>query len=468
MRPGHEAAALFDQVPDPVACCAREGTVLYLNPPMCRLLGRSRPEDLSGQTLWAVLPLSHEEAFSQAFRRVAKTGTAEHFEHAFAPGDRWHELHVYLAAEQVWVVGRDVTMQKKTLELEARAHARALAIGDALPALVSLIDSDLRYQFVNATYTAWFGREASEIVGRPVPEVLGAEAFRAVEGSMRRALAGETVSYETRLNYVSGPRDVQGTYTPYRVDGRIEGLVVLVVDVTERVRQSAELRAATEARDEFLTIASHELRTPLATLELQLEALKRPLEREAALRKLEVAASQTARLTTLVDELLSVSRAGADQFRLVPTDFELTELLHEVTALFEAAASSAQTRLFVTGLSPTTVRWDRDLFAQAVKNLLSNALKYGRGKPVELRLSLEGERVLVSVRDEGIGVSSEARARIFERFERAVSSSNYGGLGLGLYLARRIAVAHGGAIALESTPGRGATFTLDLPRTAPG
>jgi signal transduction histidine kinase len=103
---------------------------------------------------------------------------------------------------------------------------------------------------------------------------------------------------------------------------------------------------------------------------------------------------------------------------------------------------------------------------QILSNLLSNALKYGAGKPVEVGVDASGGQARLSVRDFGIGIAPEDAARIFQRFERAVSARHYGGLGLGLYIARQLAAAHGGAIAVESQPGAGALFTVTLPLRA--
>jgi signal transduction histidine kinase len=111
--------------------------------------------------------------------------------------------------------------------------------------------------------------------------------------------------------------------------------------------------------------------------------------------------------------------------------------------------------------------WDRSRVEQILNNILSNALKYGAGKPVTVEVAGDAERALVHVRDEGIGISPSDRARIFARFERAVPTAHYGGLGLGLYLANQMVSAHGGRLHVESSEGAGATFTVELPLSVP-
>jgi signal transduction histidine kinase len=111
--------------------------------------------------------------------------------------------------------------------------------------------------------------------------------------------------------------------------------------------------------------------------------------------------------------------------------------------------------------------WDRSRVDQIVTNLVANAIKFGPGKPIEIVLGEEAGTTRLSVKDHGIGVDPARQERIFDRFERAVSDRHYGGLGLGLYISRQIAQAHGGSIRVESAPGAGATFTVELPGAGP-
>jgi signal transduction histidine kinase len=223
----------------------------------------------------------------------------------------------------------------------------------------------------------------------------------------------------------------------------------------------ASLTEAVRARDDFLSVASHELRTPLTSLQLQIQLVRRG-KRDAA-GALEVANRQTQRLAKLIEKLLDVSRVRGGALSLDPEPIDAAALARDVAAREEADAHRAGTALLVDAPEPLVGRWDRAALDQVLSNLLQNAIKYGAGKPVSVRAQREGASAVLVVQDHGIGIAPEDHQRIFERFERAASSRNYSGLGLGLWIAREIVSAHGGRLSVVSSPGSGATFRVELP-----
>jgi signal transduction histidine kinase len=237
--------------------------------------------------------------------------------------------------------------------------------------------------------------------------------------------------------------------------------------------RSAErkLERAVQTRDEFLSVASHELNTPLTSLKLQVQSLTRTLARGdgAALTREKVAGivertdRQLRRLSRLVSDLLDVSRIHARKMTLELEQMELRELVDDVVDRISGEFTQMGMRLDVAPGPQVMGYWDRSRLEQVFLNLLTNALKYGAGKPVRVEVAADGARVYLSVKDQGVGLREEDRARIFERFERAISASEASGLGLGLYIAREIVQAHGGDISVESQPGAGSTFTVSLP-----
>jgi signal transduction histidine kinase len=234
-----------------------------------------------------------------------------------------------------------------------------------------------------------------------------------------------------------------------------------------------QAQSAIRARDEFLSIASHELRTPLTPLKIQTQGLMRALragngaevDPQKVTRMLEISDRQIGRLSRLIDDLLDISRISIGRLTLNVEEFDVNELLTEIIERFRDQLAVAECRVDVHQSGPLMVRWDRLRIEQVIVNLLVNALKYGPGKPISIELNKTDDRALLSFRDHGIGIAKEDQSRIFGRFERAVSGSHFGGLGLGLYIVTQILSAHGGDIGVESEQGAGSRFTVSLPFT---
>lgn len=234
----------------------------------------------------------------------------------------------------------------------------------------------------------------------------------------------------------------------------------------DNARLFREAEDAVRVRDEFLSIAAHELNTPLTSLKLMVQALTRAHDApppEKVARGLKLADRQIVRLTRLVDDLLDVSQLQAGRLSLHLEEVDLTEVVRDVVEqLGEAIAASGST-LTIEAPRPVVGTWDRVRLEQVVANLLSNAVKFGGQKPIVVRVQQAGDHAVLVVTDAGIGIANDRVGHIFERFERAVSSHDYGGLGLGLYIAHVIVSAFGGTIAVESALGKGSTFVVDLP-----
>ena len=230
-----------------------------------------------------------------------------------------------------------------------------------------------------------------------------------------------------------------------------------------------ELQAAVRTRDDFLSVASHELKTPLTPLRLELDQLRRvladiPAFPSEALALVDSAKRQTVRLGGLVEALLDISRIAEGRLELHREELDLVEIAGEVIDRFRGQAAAAQSSIVLWAPARARGRWDRMRLDQVLSNLLSNAIKYGRGKPIAVEIAVESGRAIVAVRDRGIGIAVPDLDRIFGRFERAVPSRHYGGLGLGLYIANEIVRAHGGEILVESRRGEGSTFKVVLPQ----
>jgi signal transduction histidine kinase len=232
-----------------------------------------------------------------------------------------------------------------------------------------------------------------------------------------------------------------------------------------RLYRAAQLAA--QAREDFMHVASHELRGPVATFRLSIQLLQRELSRGdhgRVAERVSVLSRQVDRLGRLSGSLLDVTRITAGRLILLRQEIDLAELARDVVARHAEESEAAATRVEVQAGGPVPCQADPDRVEQVIANLLGNALKYGKGNPVAIRVHAESGYAVLAVADRGIGIPAEQQARIFGRFERAVPPRDQGGLGLGLWIARSLVEAHGGGIAVESTPGQGSTFTVRLPR----
>jgi signal transduction histidine kinase len=241
-------------------------------------------------------------------------------------------------------------------------------------------------------------------------------------------------------------------------------------EARELAQKEAEARRIAEeaiaVRDDFVSVAGHELRTPIGAVQLITETLRRETRRQAPPARseelIERLSASVDRLSRLATSVLDSSQISAGTLVLRRERFDLAEFAAETTQRLTEVARRAGCEIQLI-LSPVAGEWDRERIGQVITNLLVNATKFGAGRPVEIGVGPENRNARLWVRDHGIGVAPGDQVRIFERFERSDSTRQYSGLGLGLWICREIVRRHGGDIAVQSEPGRGATFTVTLP-----
>jgi signal transduction histidine kinase len=230
----------------------------------------------------------------------------------------------------------------------------------------------------------------------------------------------------------------------------------------DRGRLLVQLQEALELRDEFLVLASHELRTPLTALRFHLEsAVKQGGGQEPARGKLARADQQIDRLDRLIEDMVTVSKLRPPK-PLRPEGLDVCEMVRRVARSFSAVERMDSLILRVPD-EPVVARFDPEQIGDVLRRILENAVKYGLGLPIEVSCQRCGSEVRISVTDRGIGIAPDKHAAIFERFGRAGPAMNYGGLGLGLWIAQQIVEAHHGTLGVASGVGEGATFTVSLP-----
>jgi len=222
----------------------------------------------------------------------------------------------------------------------------------------------------------------------------------------------------------------------------------------------------------FVADASHELRTPLNTLFLQTQIRKMNLEKgnpaafstEQQRQGVERDQRQIQNMVKLIDDMLDVSRLRRGALAIWPKPTDLSLLVRRVMDGFADQAASAGCEIHLKAPPAISGVWDEFRIEQVVANLLTNATRYGAGKPVDVSVESVPGGARLSVRDRGRGIAPQDQERIFGQFERAVDKDQIPGLGLGLYITRQILAAHGGSISVSSVPGEGATFVVNLPQ----
>jgi hypothetical protein len=374
---------------------------------------------------------------------------------------------------------RGIEIEQLNVELAALYAKSREALAEAIPQLVWTTNPDGVADYFNRRFIDYGGDEFALRVDWMFlvhPDDLAHVTARWSE-SMG---SGETYEVESRLRRKDGEyRWFLTRALPLRDEkGRILKWFGTCTDIQDqkhaadvRERMLARTQEAVRSRDVFLAVAAHELKTPLTPLRFETERLvtavkERRAERltpERLEKRFAVLDRQVRQLEVLVSDLLDVSRLAGGKLELTLEDLDLGELAREVAARHKPEIERTGGKLELRIAPGVIGRWDRLRLDQILTNLITNAVRYGPGAPITVEVDSAGARARLRVSDEGIGIAREDQERIFERFERASSARHYGGLGLGLWIARQLVEALGGTIEVTSELGEGASFLVDLP-----
>jgi signal transduction histidine kinase len=324
---------------------------------------------------------------------------------------------------------------------------------------------------------------ALAILDVQMPEMNGFELAELMRGAERTrsipivfvTAAGHELNYAFR-GYESGAVDfLYKPLDPHAVRSKVNVFVDLFRQRQQLQLAREELERAVAVRDDFMSMIAHELRNPLNSVYLQAQLRRKMLsegrtpDAKAFLKMVERDERQIRSMVRLLDDMLDVSRVRTGRLTINPGPFDLAESVRAVVEAISDQASAGGVALELAAPETLPCVGDEFRIEQVVTNLLTNALRYGQGRPVAITVGTSGTEALVSVRDQGMGISPDDQERIFQQFERAQGDSQVPGLGLGLFIARQIAHAHRGQLAVRSTPGEGSEFILALPLpAAPG
>ncbi|MBA5637741.1 PAS domain-containing protein [Duganella sp. LX20W] len=463
------------------------------------LLGLQRA-DVLGKTDYDILPPAQAEAFGADDRRVLASGQVSEVEQELltADGGPPHFLttrKVALRDEHGQVthllgIALDITERRQaeavlhsTAERLAQSEQFLRAVTDNLPGMVAYWDANLQCRFANRYFLEWHSREAGQIIGARMTEVLDSDRYARCAPHVAGALAGMAQGFESRLAWPSGA--ISYTWVNFIPDhdehDQVRGFFVLESDVTElketelHLQQlNEELRlardkaeAASRAKSEFVANMSHEIRTPMnAIIGLARLLQDAPLaQRERSyLDKIQLA---TQSLLSLVNDVLDISRIESGQLVLEAVRFQFEHVLNSVSVMAAASAWDKGVELVydIDARVPRELVGDAMRLQQLLLNLVSNAIKFTPHGEVQLSVALlastdDAVTLELLVRDTGIGITAEQQRHIFDAFSQGDSSTSrkYGGAGLGLAICRRIVQLKGGTLTVDSAPGQGAAF----------
>ena len=352
---------------------------------------------------------------------------------------------------------------EKVFTLEGAEHPYRVLVESMNEGAISL-SKEGTILYCNSAFARMVAISLDQVMGHDVCEFVPAEDRDALKKAIEQGLRESVRTEMTLLQNSRICLPTQFSLNPVDLEGK-PSVGIIVTDLSERKRQQ-EAEAAVRMRDEFLAIASHELRTPLSTLVLRLGLLERHAQAgdlNQVKSSVNRAKDQTERMRRLVDRLLDVSQLASGRLRLELEHGDLGEVVKEVAGRFSEDASHAKCELRLSVASGISTQLDKFRLDEALGNVISNAIKYGAGKPIEVELKSKAGKAMLVVQDRGIGIPVEDLSRIFGRFERTTISHNYGGLGLGLYIAKQVIEQHDGSIRAESRSGGGARVVVELP-----
>lgn len=504
---------LAETAPDNIISIGPDGKILFLN----RVISTLTKEEVIGKDAIDFVPPDHAPTLRKALNKVFNERVATEYEILSRDKNKnpaWYHTRIAPVIIDNKVVSatlitRDIT-ERKRMEVELReardlleqkVKERTSEILRTMSILEATLEStadgimvmDLHGQVVQcnsqflAMWPAGMANPYDASDGHRALKIAAALMLNPDEVIQRtEAIYQNPAKKSADLLKLKDGRVIERVSNPQILNGEIIGRVWSYRDITLQLRAEAErdrlleqeqqarknAEASVRMHDDFLAIASHELRTPLTPLKMYLDWFKREARKiphdllpkaQNLLQALEYTDREVNRLIHLTDDLLDVTRISAGRLLLNRESMNLVELVLQVRERKMDDLKKRHCTFILNKEGPVIGVWDYSRIDQVFVCLLSNAMKYGAGKPIEVTVIKKNDNAILTVHDQGIGILPQDRAKIFQRFERATSIKNFDGLGLGLYISNEIIAAHGGTISVDSEIGKGSTFIVSLP-----
>jgi len=479
---------MVEQSPACIVMTDTEGRIEYVNPKFTQISGYAF-EEVQGQNprflssgqksadeykeLWTTIGSGRQ--WRGEFHNRHKDGSHFWESALIAPIlDAQGQIVHYVAIKE------DITQRRRTEEELRKREINFKKIVDILPQLVSYVDRDMRYRFVNAAYASFF--PTADVIGKRVPDVIGREADEQTQGFIEQVFSGKTVHYSLCLPYSGiGERFVDVHLIPdYSSQGVVDGYYAILNDLSHLKKIEDSLRrakdeaeTASKLKSEFLANMSHEIRTPLNGI-LGMLQLIQSTDLNAEQRDcLHTAIKSSERLTRLLSDILDISKIEADKLVIRKHVFDIEEIENALAELFTPAIKEkniSYTFRRAPGV-PRLVVGDEARLVQVLFNLVGNSLKFTEAGSVDVDVSVlpftagAPLRLLFSVRDTGQGMSDKTLFDIFEPFTQSDGSytRRHQGVGLGLTIVRKLVQRMGGSICLDSRLAEGTAIHVSLP-----
>ncbi len=464
-------AAIIKYSDEAIYSTDNNGKVTTWNQGAEKLFGYTASEIISRNLFETIIPKEKRQEFKVLLSMIKSGKQISPFEtvRIKKDGSKFHELlsasyirNTYGEVTGVSVIARDITKQKTSQEEKDAILAELDSLIKIAPIGIGFIDSDLRYIKVNKMLALMNNKPVTAHLGKTPSDILNPRLSRVIVRKIKYVLTEKTpTSFEIKIPAKEKMKDDKywlAICYPIRISENNYGVGTIVEDITEQ-------KLHDKRKDDFISMASHELNTPVTTIKAFTQILEKlPPGDKKHYEFLSKISKQTNRLSKIINDLLDISKIRSGQLAIVKTGFSFDGLVQEIVSNYKLTKIKHQ--IILKGKTNINILADRDRISQVITNLINNAIKYSPGKKkVEIVLSRKVNKVNFSIKDYGIGIAKKNQVNIFQSLYRVfdTDSTEYPGLGIGLYISSEIIKSHKGKIKVESKKGKGSTFSFSLP-----